>query len=390
MDAITGLFLTNWDFLPIGSVLLNLLNQIMPWLDSGILSELYAFTGTLLFSVGTRNPSFVGYFVWTVAVEMETRRAIIPLLAPKVSLYFEGIREEGNPCGLWAWLAHRDEIVASQLQRFEDEVPSHWKDYAWERAYDKWLKDNVNPDQDTKGPPCSRLDYLVLAGLAEKGAPKWDPVGLNLQVLLNALETMLDAIIQDAENVFAKLGRYEKVFVDALGATVREIIKIEGEFTREIWREGKQASKILHSLEGNVLQQWRWTANQVNADYSKWTDTLEKDLVKAENLVWLQIRQLDGVLHIWTWDKANKALESFRTFVGTPTTGDPLAGAEEVTRVFRDAAGVLSQIRWQKGVLQSYTQWRTSTSEALANGEDCIIHSLRDSKWAVQAMALWR
>jgi hypothetical protein len=378
VDAITGLFPTNWDFFPIGTVLVDLLKQIMPWLDGEILSEWYAFTGTLLYSVGSNKPAFVGYFVWTVAVEMETQRAIIPLLAPNVSVYFFGIKAEGNPCGLWAWLAHQDGIVASQLQTFEGEALSHWKTYAWETAYDEWIKHNLNPDQDTKGPPCSRLDYLVLCGLAEKGAPKWDPVALNLQVLLNGLETMLGAIIQDAKNYFALLGRYEKVYLDALGATVREIIKIEGEFTREIWREGKKASMILHSLEGNVLQQWRWTANEVIADYSKWTDTVDKGLVEAENLVKLQIRQLDGVLHIWTWDKANKALESFRTFVGTPTVGDLLAGAEEVTRVFRDATGVLSQIRWQKGVYQTQTQWQKSTSEALANAEDCIIHSIRD------------
>ncbi|KAJ5673915.1 hypothetical protein N7462_009354 [Penicillium macrosclerotiorum] len=189
---------------------------------------------------------------------------------------------------------------------------------------------------------------------------------------------MRDAIIQDAEKFFVLLGRFERVYVDALDATVREIIKIEGELTREIWREGKQASKILHSLEGKALQQWRWTANEVITDFSKWANTLEIELVDVENLVKLQIRQLDGVLRIWTWNKANKALESFRAFVGTPTVGDLLAGAEEVTRVFRDATGILSQIRWQKGVNQTYTQWRTSTIEALANAEDCIIHSVRD------------
>lgn len=127
-----------------------------------------------------------------------------------------------------------------------------------------------------------------------------------------------------------------------------------------------------------MFHQWRWTANQVLSDYSRWSDTLEKDLVNAENLVLLQLRQVDGILHMWSWDKATRALESFRIFVGTPTLGDLITGSEEVTRVFRDATSVLSQTRWQRGVLQSYLQWRTSTTEALAKVEDCVVYSLRD------------
>lgn len=184
VEFFDGLFLQ----LPLVSVLRELLNQMLPWFDPELLQEFTVFATTLQLTTKP-NSSNVGFVLWSYVVEMETRPALVPLYTRLVRDFFGFIAQENNPNGLWTWLCGRHSVVREHLTRFESENPDHWIQYAYASTnYNEWVTNKVANLERTNG-SSSRVDYLVLHGLAEKGLPRSAAPILVVQLIEHPLSS---------------------------------------------------------------------------------------------------------------------------------------------------------------------------------------------------------
>src|SRR5208337_5534268 len=160
------------------SILTLGMKQVSPWIDGSIWVEALTFAATL--QLLKTQPTFVqSYTLWSYAVTFETRPDLADLLRPLVKEFFSALRGQGNPIGMWAWLAEDTGRVNEQLATFYNASPYLWKSFAYgSTAYDTWLVQEVVITPETSdgvpnsaNPQTPRKDYLVLQGLSEKGTP---------------------------------------------------------------------------------------------------------------------------------------------------------------------------------------------------------------------------
>jgi hypothetical protein len=196
------------------SILTLGMRQISPWLDGSIWVEAVTFAATL--QILKKQPTFVqSYTVWTFAVTFETRPDLADLLRPLVQEFFSALRGQGNPIGMWAWLAEDTGRVNDHLTTFVASSPYRWPKFAYgSTAYGDWLSDIVSEPEEIDGKPnpenpqSPRLDYLVLQGLHEKGPPKGitDVVQNWLEMFREAVQQLFENFIASAKQMVEQLG----------------------------------------------------------------------------------------------------------------------------------------------------------------------------------------
>ncbi len=189
------------------SILTLGLRQICPWLDGTIWVEAMTLAGTLQL-LKTQKTFVQSYSVWSYIAIFETRPELADLLRPLVQEFFSALRGQGNPIGLWAWLAEDSGRVNEHLATFFNESPYRWSSFAYgSTAYNDWVTDVVSdPLPGAKQSP--RLDYLVLQGLNEKGYPR----GLSdipndwLEEFKTAIRDVFKDFLANAEKLLKELG----------------------------------------------------------------------------------------------------------------------------------------------------------------------------------------
>jgi hypothetical protein len=196
------------------SVLTLGMRQVSPWLDGSIWLEAVTFAGTL--QLLKKQPTFVqSYSVWSYAVTFETRPELADLLRPLVQEFFSALRGQGNPIGMWAWLAEDTGRVNEHLATFYTASPYRWSKFAYgSTGYGDWVNDVVASPEEIDGKPnpenrqSPRLDYLVLQGLAEKGPPR----GLSdiardwFKMFGGAVGDLFESFLANARQLIQQLG----------------------------------------------------------------------------------------------------------------------------------------------------------------------------------------
>jgi hypothetical protein len=375
IDRIAGLFPDALDRFHLGSVLLDLLKQLLPWFDPEVLAEFVAFT-TFLGPASGAKDSDIDYAVWSFAIELECRPALVLWLRPEIATIWTAIAHRGNTNGVWAWLAGEQSTIDAQIATFEANELNHWKYYAYTKNYQNWLSNDVNVHPERHGPAASRLDYLLLLGLTKKGRPKLAPdVKLDLKLLWEGFKQCIQALIDKAISDFKALGKYERVFIDLTGATIQEIIhQIDG-FTRNVWRAGSQTSKFVHHLAGWV-EHTGWDATGFS-HYTKWAKALPDLALDPTDLIEHQLRNgLDASKKVWQW--TNGALTHFTKWTNTNFAGAITDPEDFIITQFRLPDLRLQQWIKVSHVLISFTVWSTSSTHGVIEAEKLILHQLRD------------
>ncbi|KAJ5714183.1 uncharacterized protein N7483_011364 [Penicillium malachiteum] len=303
---------------------------------------------------------------------------LIYWLLPLVSGVFELISSRGNPNGIWAWIAHKKSVLEDQIHVFENSHINQWKYYAYTKNYSQWLKEDVNANPDQHNPGSSRLDYLLLHGLVEKGVPMpGKRAELDLKILWAGFKACIQAMIDDAVAKFKELGKLERQFVDLAGNTVLEVIsQVEG-FSRSIWKAGKQTSRLLHHLAGEVAYMaWDAVSGSLT-HFMRWSKAQADLTMKLEDLVDFQLRDvLSGSKAVWKW--ANGALDSFVGYAITSINGTVADLQNWTVKQIRSAEGVLKQWTKVSGTLLSYAVWNNASGQGLAKAGSMILHDIKD------------
>ncbi|WP_199621092.1 hypothetical protein [Paenibacillus alkalitolerans] len=244
--------------------ILNLaMRRVLPWLDGSIWVEAVTFLGTQQLLKAT-GESEISYTVWSFAVECETRFELRPLLNPSVQEFFQYLKFVGNPNGLWAWLSDDVFTLRQQLTRFETHDTWHWWEFAYgPTKYNDWVDkpDRESPD----GRESSRLDYLVLDGLAEKGSPLRPTTIIIpddwLHMFMRSARDALLEFLKGIKDDFRDLGIYARKTVNHAGETLREIWNDSLEYTSELFRFKQLVSKAVLDRAGKFLYKFNILPN---------------------------------------------------------------------------------------------------------------------------------
>ncbi|KAJ6036163.1 hypothetical protein N7540_000442 [Penicillium herquei] len=357
---------------------------MLPWFDPEILAEFYSFAIVGFYTLFSKKDSDISYTVWSFIIVSDCRPVLIYWLLPVVSGVFELISSRGNPNGIWAWIAHKKSVVEDQIHVFENKHINKWKYWAYTKTYSQWLEGDVNTNPNQHNPGSSRMDYLLLHGLVEKGVPMpGKRAELDLKILWEGFKACIQAIIDDAVAKFKELGKLEREFVDLAGNTVLEVIsQVEG-FSRSIWKAGKQTSRLLHHLAGEV-EYMAWDAVSGSlTHFMRWAKAQADLTMKLEDLVELQLRDvLSGSKAVWMW--ANGALDSFVKYAITSINGTVADLQNWTIKQIRSVEGVLKQWTKVSGTLVSYAVWNNATVQGLAKAGSMILHDIKDPSGALR------
>ncbi|KAJ6445080.1 C2 domain containing protein [Purpureocillium lavendulum] len=397
--------------LPLYDILQDLLAQVLPWFQDDLLFEYVAFqisydprlanelafivlpsvagpgVGTYFgWQVGTApttapKASDSGYIFWSMLIETETRPVLNCLLRPLASSHYSALKGGGNPIGLWAALSEDQSQIDRHIQYFMfldgGKIPPDGKQtftydmkpYAWAKNYAEWQTTNTDPSS-------SRLDYLVLRALIDKGIPPRVPLSISsLRIFVDAAEALVRNMILLAVDEFKKTGKYSVIVVDASGAVVQDLVDASRGLIRNIWRGGEQTSQTLYKLAGQV-EQWRWNPGKGFSGFTRWSNDPLEALSQASDLLEHRIRDLDGALRVWKWGEGM----TFQAFSKYATSGVDGAfdEAQKIIQQARDLDGRLHQWISSQGQLRSYLGWVNATAAGQVAINNCVLHVVRD------------
>lgn len=365
--------LSQFLYLPtLQQILRELVDQLAPWLDPMVLTEFVDFATALQVLKLGYDPANAGYALWPFVMEIESRPYLRVLFEPLFRDFFRFIDGKDNPNGLWGWLANRNDVVVQQLRVFEDAVePTHWTGYAYgENEYNKWIVDKTvdkNPDH-----ACSRVDYLVLNNLAEKGLPEIPVLDIPLEKFLKLAREALETFIKDIQRQFSGEG-YLRRWVDELGRVVEEWFSLAG-ISNLITIPGGDIVRTFFNPAGPVDIVTR-AGNGAFKSLQKFAKIGEDGFVHMDDLLEDQIRSVDGVLKFWKWGPG-KVLQNFAEYAGVPDSG-AVTDALRTILLVRDFSGELSQWIRSNGVLKSLTKWGVSTAGGFTIAEKRILQKVR-------------
>ena len=348
----------------------TLMSEILPWANPAVLAEIHDFLVALQISKLAYKPESVGYSFWASAMELEARPYLRVLFEPLSRDYFGFLAKSNNPNGLWAWLAGRNDVVAEQLLLFESQAEDYWVHYAYgENPYNEWRGKTKDKEPFVR---CSRLDYLVLRNLAQRGRPSIPPSSVSFDIFVKLAEKLFKEFIDGILRDVLGLG-YVREFVDAAGKVVREV------FTSDT------VEQVIRLADGAVLknvfrpsgevEQVHWDANGTFQSLSRYAKIAENGVVDVADMIENRIRGFDGVLEIWNWTEG-KVLTQYVKYVGTPLSGAASAILRTVL-IVRDISGALTQWIHATGVLQSFTKWVSSDIMGYAKAIDCTLQTVR-------------
>ena len=240
------------------SVLVGGLRQVMPWLSNDGWVEAVTFLATLQL-LKTQKPHVVSYTLWAYAVECETRPELEDILRPFVQEFFGFLRENGNPNGLWAWLAEDTGRVQGQMALFDSREDQRiWSTFAFTSPdkFDDWMNEGLTNPATGSGKEAPRLDYLLLRALDEKGAPRGltDVLSDWWHAFVDAVGNACQAFINGIKDQFLRMGQYTRDALDADGNLIRETWTSALEYAQEQWGNGRMTLKRVWDRSGTLLQ----------------------------------------------------------------------------------------------------------------------------------------
>jgi hypothetical protein len=184
-------------------------------------------------------------------MEIESRPYLRVLLEPQLRDMFGFLAQKNNPNGTWAWIAGRHDVVSEQIGVFEaSNDVLKWRGYAYgQNAYNNWITDETAEKHLERF--CSRVDYLVLKNLAEKGLPKIPGVlSLSFKGFLDLaarlFREMLDKIWDDFRN-----GGYLRRWVDDLQNIITDMFTPD-KVSQIITRPMGELAKVVYRSDGIV------------------------------------------------------------------------------------------------------------------------------------------
>jgi|GEM_PF-1894446 len=351
------------------SILTGALQQVIPWIKGTSWIEVATFLGTI-FLLRKMEADVISYTVWPFTVECETRPEMRDILEPAIRNFFDFLEDEGNPNGLWAWLAEDFGVVRNQLQLFE----SKRYDHAWKFAYgstpfNKWVEEMENPSeisnhQNEKSP---RLDYLVLDGLEEKGAPVGitDIVNNWLDNFKDIAKESADKFITEIKKQFEKAGRYTREFFNEAGELIRETWTKSMEFIEEKLIQGNlvskktwnRASELIHrftKIDDKIIEEY-W--NRVNEKY--WKGVWDK----AGDMIERIIHTSDGKAIEEHWKREG---ERYWKGVWSKIGG---TGDDMIERIIHTSDGKAIEEHWKR---EGERYWKGVWSKIGGTGDDMI------------------
>ncbi|PRD11797.1 hypothetical protein CQ058_04550 [Bacillus sp. MYb56] len=260
------------------SILTSSLQQVIPWVTGSAWVEAATFLGTQLL-LKLMGPDVISYTVWSFTSECETRPEMRDILKPGIQNFFSVIRDEGNPNGLWAWLAEDSDMVQQQLQLFE----SKDSDYSWKFAYgstpfNQWVAEAEDPSEKQKNSNkhTSRLDYLILDSLAEKKAPL-GITNINMdwfEEFKDMVKQLANQFIAQIKNQFVQVGNYTREIITGTGELIRETWTSSMEFTQEKLLQGKVVAKNTWNRASDLIHRWIEVDGKISEEY--WNRLTEK------------------------------------------------------------------------------------------------------------------
>lgn len=240
------------------TVLTDGIQKVLPWITGSIWNEASAFLLVLAKMRLGEEQSNISFTSWAFAVECENRVEIRTFLTPAIEQYYDFIKNHNNPNGLWAWLAGDSTEVRRQLVLFESNDPRNWNSFAYgPDDYNKWSADLAGHSQKKS----SRIDYLVLDGLFEKGAPKTVDliIGDLYEKVRDIIQDIIDRIVSGIKDNFKKFGQY-----------TMEKLNEAGQMIRETWNEAMEF-KVEVLVGGNIIEQK--VVNKIGENISHWAES---------------------------------------------------------------------------------------------------------------------
>ncbi|KAJ5456166.1 hypothetical protein N7530_011440 [Penicillium desertorum] len=311
------------------TIVRELINQLCPWLDPTVLEQWVAFAIALEGTKQTYKESTAGYAVWPFIMEIESRPYLRVLLEPQLRDLFGFLAQKNNPNGTWAWIARRYDV----------------------NAYNKWIKETT-AEQDPER-FCSRVDYLVLKNLAEKGLPKIPGVlSLSFKGFLDLAARLFREMLDKIWDGFRK-GGYIRRWVDDLENIITDMFTPD-KVSQIITRPMGEMARVVYRPDG-IVKIWKSGPTGTFQSFHSFAKA-ENGLGHVDNLVEAQERLIDGTLKFWKWGPG-RSLEGFGKYIGVPDSG-LISGATKVVEVARSALGEVHQvIRSSDGAIQSITNW---------------------------------
>ncbi|PEO28697.1 hypothetical protein, partial [Bacillus toyonensis] len=257
------------------SILTRSIQQVLPWITGEGWIEALTFLGFLqLLKIKDMDISTISYTLWIYAIECETRPEVKDILKAAIQDFYSYLRGYDNPNSLWAWIAEDSGRVNEHIQLFESHEWNYWWKFAYqEKKFNDWLKEAENPSNNKGNKSSPRLDYLVLSGLAEKGAP----VGVT-DILSDWFEKFED-LVKDAANHFIKnltaeiqrqfnqAGYYIREKLNEVGELIRETWSNTLEFTRETLFQGNLIGKSTWNQAGDLIHKWSKVDGEVIEEF---------------------------------------------------------------------------------------------------------------------------
>ncbi|KAH7142735.1 hypothetical protein B0J13DRAFT_608069 [Dactylonectria estremocensis] len=315
------------------------------------------------------------YAIWPFIMEIESRPYLRLLLEPCFRDFFGFLAKKDNPNGTWAWLAHRHDVVLEQIAGFENAGDvQKWRGYAYgEKACNDWIKKTSEQELDHF---CSRLDYLVLKNLAEKGLPQMPILEASFKPFLDFAVGVLDRLLQKITDNLTQQLKYFRRWVDDLGNVIEDTFSAD-KVTQAIKKTTGEIVTVAFRADG-VVEISRWTATGSFKSFQRLEQVAENGLARVDNLLEFQKRFIDGTLKSWKWEHG-KVLQSFGKYLGVPESGLTTT-AVKVISLARNPAGELTQmIRSADGVLQNFTHWAAGEANGFAKATQRLTQKHRTS-----------
>jgi hypothetical protein len=372
---------------PFIGLLYEFIKQLCPWFGEHLLAEyfwfasaIYAYMGVLPKLKLDASSQNVGYFLWTVLAEMETQPALVPLLKPLVRYLFDFLAvSKDNPNTLWAWLGGNSTVVQEHMARFERACPDNWTLYAYGSTdYNKWFAEKVYVEAEDPL-PSSRVDYLVLQGLNEKGHPKPWTVTISFSAFTDACSKAMEAYIKKMV-----LGGLQQEYIDEIGNTIVEYLPLSGPIDRIIYYLTGEKVRLSYYISVEV-EKWHWSSSRTFERVEKWAKMSQDGLAHVRDLVQLQTMEQPGAIKVWKWAGSGELLEFgdyVLQYLGT-SLGDydgynsDLKKAERQLTQIREGSGRLFQWQYERKALKSFTEWSGSTAKGLSTLKDCVQRTVR-------------
>ncbi|MFE4047385.1 hypothetical protein [Priestia sp. YIM B13490] len=273
--------------------------------------EAAIFVGTQkLLQLAKAGPDIISYTVWSFAMEFEARPEIRDVLRISTLEFFDFLKGDENPNGLWAWLSQNDMEVQQQLKLFETNDQRRWWKFAYgSTKFNQWVSE---PDhENAEGRKSPRLDYLVLDGLNEKGAPlgvvniPTDWFEMFKKSLDTAFNNFKKQVLESfkagsfSRGAYNEFGEFiQETWYNTIQYSKRKTYRGEGTLEYLVWDSVDDLIEHLQVLPKGEWQEEYWKKHSQRYYKGIWSDKS----ATAEKMVFREIINNSNIQSIETWN----------------------------------------------------------------------------------------